>query len=116
MDDHHATGSATHLFHIGQERAAHGTEYAPGECITRECGQHRTRPRVDGQIAATRDNGCRVACNVFVLAEQCQGFTAFVEGHLNHFGALGNEQAALRIHLMAQLRFGERAENLHSRM
>jgi hypothetical protein len=57
--------------------------------------------------------GC-IAFDVTAFAHQCNGFVACIECYVDYFGAFGYEYALSRFVLLAQLSFGEGAENLHT--
>ena len=51
-----------------------------------------------------------------LLAQQRHRFITGIESHVNHFGAFGNENGAVRIQAVAQLRFGEACIDIEGRM
>ena len=114
VDDHDAAGSGARFGHGLGLRTAEGAEHASRELIAREAGEQFALAGIDGNVAALVDDVLGVAVNMAAFAKQGHGLVAFIESHLNHFGALGDEDAFEGFEPVAELGFGKRAEELNA--
>ena len=113
IDDHDATGITANLFNIGRGGAAHGAKHTARERIARERGEQVAFAGIDGDVAAALDDASGITGDVSPLTQQRQRLVARVKGDVDDLGALGNEDALVRLQAVAQLRLGQGPVNLN---
>lgn len=95
------------LFHRAGCRAVEGAEDAPGQLKAGELCQHLPICRVHRRVAAAaQDARCR-AGDLLALHQQGHGLVACVQRTVDDLGALGDEDAFLRLEAIAQLVLGQ---------
>jgi hypothetical protein len=86
---HDATAVITDVLNTAWGGATHGTQYASGEGVAGEGGQHVALAGVYGYVATTCYDVGGIAFYVFPLAQQCQRFISGIESYAYYLGTLG---------------------------
>ena len=100
-------GVSAQVLHGGEGRAAHGAQHPPGEGIAGELGEDLPVGGVDGHVPAPVLELLREGGELPPLHEEGDGPAAGVQGAGDDLGALGDEDALLRVPAAAQLGVGE---------
>ena len=82
----------------------------PGQLVAGEPAEHIPRPGIDRDVPAPGDEGSALAGQMAALHQQGDGAAAGLQGQGDHFPALGDENAPLRLLPPAQLAGGEPGE------
>ena len=80
----------------------------------RQLGKQLTRTCIDWYIATLSYDASRIACHVFLLAQQRERLVAGGEGHLYDLRTFGNKDALLCVNTVAQLSLGERSKHVET--
>ena len=114
VDDHHAAGVTAHVAGGAGQGAPHGTQHAARQRVACEGRQQGALACVHGNVTAAVDDAGGVARDVPPLAQQRQGLVARIQGHVDYLGALGDEDALVRLQAVAQLGLGQGAIDFHA--
>ena len=109
-------GVAAQLLHRGEEGTAHGAQHPSGEGEPGELGQQVRRPGVHWHPGAPLQKGLGLSGDVLFLHEKGEGLIAPIQRPLNDLGALGDEDALLRLPAVSQLGLGEAGEGVQPRV
>ena len=102
-----APGPGTDLLHGGQGGAAHGAQHPAGQGKTGELAQQVPAAGVDGGVGAAGQQGRGIPRDVAGLHQEGERDIPRIQRRGDDLGALGNEDALLRLGPAAQLSVGE---------
>ena len=114
VEHHHAAGRAAHFGHAPGLRTAESAEHAACESVACERREHLAATRKHGHLRAACHEGCGVALQVLLLAQQSRGREAYIEGGGDDFGTLGHKEGGRGVEAVAQLCLGEATEHGHA--
>ena len=100
-------GVSAQVLHGGEGRAAHGAQHPPGEGIAGELGEDLPVGGVDGHVPAPVLELLGKGGELPPLHKEGDRPAAGVQGAGDDLGALGDEDALLRVPAAAQLGVGE---------
>ena len=95
---------------------AHGAKHATRKSITGQRSKQIAVADKHGDVTATFYDGTCVALYVTALTHQRHRLITRTQRHINDLGTLSYEEPAVLAEAVAQLRFGQRAENFNSGM
>lgn len=116
IDDHHTMGIAADISNRRTRTTAHGAKHATRKGITGQRSKQIAVAYKHGDVAATLYDGTCVALHMTALTHQRHRLITRTQRHINDLWTLSYEKPTVLTEAVAQLWFGQRAEDLNSGM